>query len=131
MKFKGIQVGNLCYQFRAYGNSERKKRVKQITCNHLNCIASGYDIFYPIPLTEEWLLKLGFEKMKNYGKKMRGVSSYSWFYNKMEFLAIHRSDYDFEWHYIFKYPGLEVEIANVHNLQNLIFGILGEDLVVK
>jgi hypothetical protein len=69
----------------------------------------------PIPLTEEWLLKFGFEKSNKY----RG-------YNKGLYLAC-------AWEQYFTLSNNHGYIANinyVHRLQNLYFALTGKELQI-
>lgn len=78
----------------------------------------------PIPLTEEWLLKFGFEKNFN--------NFYEKLINKDEDDFIGKlTDYFFAY-YIDKkdnYP--LIYIKYVHQLQNLYFALTGEELTIK
>lgn len=72
-----------------------------------------FDQFSPIPITEEWLLKFGFE-LKNWGIKV-------WYLKGFEI------DHNFylkgiDWGVRFKY---------VHQLQNIYFALVGEELELK
>jgi hypothetical protein len=79
--------------------------------------------FKPIPLTEEWLLKMGFYK-KNYTEET--ISDY-WYHTKM--LPEHIV-------YYLPYKNLNIYIGSlciefVHQMQNFYFTITGEELEVK
>lgn len=71
--------------------------------------------FTPIPLTEEWLVKFGFEK-DSFGCLYFGYFYYrkSLFYSSGEFSNI----------------GLP-NIQYVHQLQNIYFALTGEELTIK
>ena len=88
------------------------------------------DELKPIPLTEEWLLKFGFEK-QDYN--MSGCDIY-----KLKNIIIMKSFVNPER----KNMGITVEgispptwslkdLIHVHELQNLYFALTGEELVVK
>ena len=88
---------------------------EQITIDHLNCLNSGRCEYDPITLTEEWLLKFGFEKSESkfYYKKSFGVH--------LDFTA-----FNFQsclW--------LSDNIKYVHQLQNLYFALTGEELILN
>ena len=73
----------------------------------------------PIPLTEEWLLKAGFEFK---GKRI----SKDWFYlwndeNRIVFALAEMQDE----------TGTYLEIKYVHQLQNLYFALTGKELEFK
>lgn len=76
---------------------------------------------YPIPLTEEWLLKFGFEKIgENY---------------ENDWLLIHTHLKTKELHFILNLPNshqYNITVLNyVHQLQNLYFVLTGEELTIK
>jgi hypothetical protein len=67
--------------------------------------------FEPIPLTEEWLLKFGFEFTNGYGFKIFG----NWLQKEDDV-------------YFYNVNGNFVQINYVHQLQNLYFVLTGEEL---
>jgi hypothetical protein len=69
----------------------------------------------PIPLSEKWLLKFGFET-----NDVR--------YWQISSFRLHINRYG-EW--IFKVETFEQEIKYVHQLQNLYFALKGEELTIK
>ena len=91
----------------------------------------------PIPLSENWLEKFGFEKNKD-KRWMRGKSRYAIFYfeyyatgedNCMWRIEYHDTDYGRneykdcnQWGDVIKY---------VHQLQNLYWSLTGEELTIK
>jgi len=85
--------------------------------------------FDPIPLTEEWLLKFGFELSLNGGA---GPDQFYYdgpvpidFDNDGKLYLGYRSrDYDCE---IYNHN----EIEYVHQLQNIVFALTGEELTIK
>jgi hypothetical protein len=87
----------------------------------------GY-VFKPIPLTEEWLLKFGFE----YTKKYKG-----YILGNMIVFKVHKHAMSDDWFYEIEYSahgGIE-ERTNiikrydyVHQLQNLFFALTGTEL---
>jgi len=102
--------------------------------NEQTHIINGYDIadldidpiedsFTPIPLTEEWLLKFGFEK--NDWKEIGKLFYYGW--AKDSFLIESTRDNTF-----FCLDGKpETVIKYVHQLQNLYFALTGEELKIN
>jgi hypothetical protein len=76
----------------------------------------------PIPLTEDWLLRLGFEKTK-------------WLYVKYffgDYIGVHVSDFSVGT-YTHKRIAHAVQPScmYVHQLQNLYFALTGEELTLK
>jgi len=92
------------------------------------------DSFEPIPITDEWLLKFGFVKQKNYYKKSTGISSYSWFRRGSHFFTIEKYDYiDYgeTWHPTLNFDNIINVIQYVHQLQNIYFALRCEELTIK
>lgn len=76
--------------------------------------------YSPIPLTEEWLVKLGFAEHE-FNKKDFYYGNYSvTTFTGFKFWIVDSVD-----------APCYVEIKYVHSLQNLYFALTGEDLVVK
>jgi hypothetical protein len=75
-------------------------------------------LFKPIPLTEEWLLKFGFEKTDSHGDFEYLIDRYSYFRG-----SFYIADCD--------ECGESVEIQYVHQLQNLYFALTGEELTIN
>ena len=82
------------------------------------CRLSEDDI-YPIPLTEEWLLKFGFE---NIDTNENGGDNY-WYLSKGDFM-LDRSFQSLQMNTGF-------DLSHVHQLQNLYFALTGEELTIK
>lgn len=83
-------------------------------------------IIKPIHLTEEWLLKFGFEYSEAREKISNGFEEW----NKG---SIYLGDYNNK-HYILEaldQGGIDVEVKYVHQLQNLYFALTGEELKNK
>lgn len=76
----------------------------------------------PIPLTEEWLVKLGFEFDVFYQKHSNGIICIYWLDKVclVSWCKYHRQDL-----LRYKYP------EYVHELQNLYFALKGEELTIK
>ncbi|KAA2223021.1 hypothetical protein [Chryseobacterium sediminis] len=78
----------------------------------------------PIELTEEWLLKFGFEKKAEHNLKLDVLTRsiiHAYTHGKVEIELGNRSGYSFG------YP----EVQFVHQLQNLYFALTGEELTIK
>jgi hypothetical protein len=72
----------------------------------------------PIPLTEEWLLKFGFLKLGE-GYEFWESSVFN-----IEFIRNH-------WHFCYTSNVLCTHIKYLHQLQNLYFALVGEELTIK
>ena len=110
MKANELRIGNY---FTDYAG-----RVGQVVPETFTCIKSGgYKDSNYIPLTEEWLLKFGFENIRI------GV-----FINK---IGVYKAGLKFCYNAsFFEYYNLVV-IEHVHQLQNLYFYLTGEELTIK
>jgi hypothetical protein len=77
------------------------------------------DIIYaePIPLTEEWLLRMGFEKLNQHYWSLNGFNYQMIFSNNS--LDVHKRKY------------LIKNVKHVHSLQNLYFALTGQELEIK
>lgn len=76
------------------------------------------DEFIPIPLTEEILIKAGFERKNGYGLR----------HSKISFIAIKVADAQ---GYHFKSTDINIEIATLHQLQNLFYSLTGTELKIQ
>ena len=81
-----------------------------------NANVEKYDSFDPVPLTDEWLIKLGFKYLSEHlcwNKNEHDVSFYS--SGVIEFIPFGDDCYP-------------VHIKYVHQLQNIYFALRGEEL---
>jgi hypothetical protein len=97
----------------------------QITGRDISAIELGNMEVSPIPLNEEWLLKMGFT---------RHHADYS---NGIIYILSVPNNTEFEWGV---YPNIlgsgfvihkSQKIAYVHTLQNIIHSLTGEELLIK
>lgn len=81
----------------------------------------------PIPLTEEWLVKFGFDKDEEYDEGglvdyrfilMNGSLEFVSFWNSEDLMVINQ-------------PQTGVDIEHVHQLQNLYFALTSQELTIK
>lgn len=76
----------------------------------------------PIPLTEEWLIKFGFESEQNdYDKQI----------NCFVFNQITLYDHQNGSYSLYRYNDAHVYLPHVHQLQNLYFALTSEELSIK
>jgi hypothetical protein len=93
--------------------------------NYQNSQDTETKVFEPIPLTEEWMLKFGFE---------RHHADYA---NDIIYIKNVPDNTEFEWGVYPNKLGSGVQIQNrnllkyVHQLQNLYFALVGEELTFK
>lgn len=74
--------------------------------------------FSPIPLTEDWLIRLGFEKVNH-------IHGYTFWHHKEYRLSI----YDTKTEWMSAY--VKHHCKYIHQVQNLIFALTGKELEVK
>lgn len=97
------------------------------------------DLFKPIPLTEEWLLKFGFEEIETlhtHWKSDKGffLNGYVIFMEKNLGAIIGEKSNDYFYNHSYQYRngiGIIKEIKYLHELQNLYFALTGEELEIK
>ncbi len=126
MKANELRIGNFVASGVSYsktssigkvleiGNLERE--FEQIYCE----CEESFDWFFKdnycgIPLTEEWLLKFGFDKKDKS-------------YIKNSFLFINNNSI---YKFLYKLSIIESEVKYVHQLQNLYFALTGEELTIE
>lgn len=122
-----LRIGNY-YMFADYEGIVYRQ-VREIKNNLFGLIGdydgTNFEICRPIPLTEEWLLKFGFH---------RHHADYS---NDVIYIKNIDSNNGFEWGVYPNELGSGIEIKNrillryVHQLQNLYFALIGEELTFK
>lgn len=83
----------------------------------------GYKMIQPIPLTEEWLLRFGFEKLTEKGS---GFKSTSYTYTGKVALIVHFDGVRLSVNF---WQGNEKKY--VHQLQNLYFALVGSELIIN
>jgi hypothetical protein len=130
MKSSELRIGNLV----DLGN----RIAKVIEIAHLGCVVvdleetqdtiEDYERTKGIPLTEEWLLKFGFEKIEDFG-----VYSNIWHFKGVmvslgNYINVHVdwADDGVGFHSIRCYEELFI-----HQLQNLYFALTGEELILN
>ena len=136
MKITELRVGNWVYDT----NSKTKREIKNILTTDLDAnVTEEIDAMEPIPLTEEWLNEFGFRKDKGceidyitnvfYSKSIiKGTENHqerisiNLPFNSCEIGDLSKED-DM---YVFN-----VDVNNVHQLQNLYFSLTNEELKIK
>lgn len=117
MKSTELRIGNYVNEWWCADN---KYYVKKLDINLFRCVIEDWTEWEPIPLTEEWLVKFGFEPN---------------IYND-EF-ELYPLTFDCEytdegsWNISYDSYPLSTEIKHVHQLQNLYFALTGEELTLK
>ena len=105
-------------------HSELTNKDFQVNPDDIRSIWLGYDrgMVKPIPLTQEWILKFGFEK---------DYETNSW----SILIPFDNFDYLFEisnkYQEFFQPEFLRINIMFVHQLQNLVFALTGYELTTE
>lgn len=130
MKKQELMVGN--YFIDTIGNYCQAGSVQQVESINYDGVnqwsdmgASGhcrYRNMQPIPLTEEWLVKLGFVKDGKYDYLLKRDGFEIW--NSCDF----HTDNGDKFLFIGNMPDLEMRFIHVHQLQNLYFALTGQEL---
>ena len=109
MKIEELRIGNLVF--------EKGRSPFAIEIEKIIDFANGFYKFEPIPLTDEWLIKLGFES-----------DGIEW-WNSIIILAISKQGL---WYCPTEQPHCIVgqKFEYVHQLQNLHYAITGDELNV-
>lgn len=131
MKAIELRIGNLVMRENYLIEKYHKTKNHQIVVGHNDITACviAPDKFEPIPLTEEWLLKFGFEKAKKpYDNSTIELNEYL----VLELMKVG----DEFCCYVIKYSNDENlfclnRIQHVHQLQNLYFALTQEELNAK
>jgi len=122
MKAQDLRIGN-------YVTNPQNKDLIKVTAKMFEVT----NMYRPIPLTEEWLLKFGFEKYSHEIYKSRKWSLKEsafvsdWFYIKNEKSSPQKKKMFQGFRFGKKLSSLE----HVHQLQNLYFALTGEELTIK
>jgi hypothetical protein len=129
MKSTELRIGNLVYPFK-----DTPKKVLGVGANILVAFTDSQFLdceihqIEPIPLTEEWLLKLGFEICYVGWFEIRSrfdgdYDEFSYNINTKEIHILQDSGRKYEVHLC--------NIQHVHQLQNLYFALTGEELTIN
>lgn len=120
MEAKELRIGNLIMDSPI--NGDKIKKVDVLYPNVVFCEDDSHiynDEKRGIPITEEWLLKLGFEK-KSGSEFVKGRFIYRF---QQRDLVIEGFEYD--------YNGIICHPEYVHQLQNLYFCLTNEELTLQ
>jgi hypothetical protein len=122
MQSKELRIGNLVNYKIVDKLDERKEWFEpcEIDAVDLQVIDSEYQ---PIPLTEEWLLKLGFKIYKDpetvyYEIMFDKIANYKFYLSRKKGFPIFYYRNDFS----------TTQIHSIHSLQNLYFALTNEEL---
>src|SRR5687767_1383970 len=121
MKASELRIGNLLKPKLQEQSQDVYYEVVEINTSQFICEDSAGLIFYndlnePIPLTEEWLLKFGFELEGLVHFKRWSKGWFNGYLNPNDFFGL------------VGYNEQHLNIKYVHQLQNLYFALTGEEL---
>lgn len=131
MNAKDYRIGNLVYYHIEDSMDERKEwnEVSPIDYDDLRCFVQYEDNseYRPIPLTEEWLLK--FHRNEDEIEKSKRFPNEITIYDR--FLFIWKPEYKY-WYVVTAYHKEYLsKIEFVHEYQNFIFALTGEELTLE
>lgn len=120
MQATELRIGNYCKEITPCRN-----RITQVSKDHFIDMDQGEIDLFPIPLTEEWLVKFGFGKSDEHEMSL-----------EVDIIGLKECDVTIFYDYHFKRFTLDSEfgtqliphIKYVHQLQNLYFALTGEEL---
>ena len=87
--------------------------------DEITCFQPLYDELQPIPITEEWLLRFGFEPFYINGK----LTHYR--------IGLYFIKFDGEDFYFELGKGMIIEVKHIHQLQNIYFALTQKELELK
>ena len=129
MKVQELRIGNLIFY---HSNFTEETRVKVVDLITFSLLLGSHEEFkesyLPIPLTEEWLIKLGFEHYNQlgYNIKNNNFEIDIWFDDNGTINDIQLSSTNISG----AYPNIK-NFQYLHQIQNLYFTLTGEELKLK
>lgn len=120
---KELRIGNYVNFDAPISDEGKLTKIGALTPTKINAVEAGK--YLPIPLTEEWLLKFGFEfKSMGSGGAVCSRHSGHWYKDGWPiFFGSKGKNFD-----CFFLTHKEVEIPFVHQLQNLYYALTGQEL---
>nr|WP_298660354.1 hypothetical protein [uncultured Flavobacterium sp.] len=129
-----MRIGNYVYATVA-GNVSDKMNIHQI---HSGTGIDNAEWYYPIPLTEDILLRLGFEP-RNEHKGIGAIYDYDskvenkeikWKFEKSVAFVHDKNDINDVYLTVLAHP-TAYKIKHLHQLQNLFYALTGEELTLN
>jgi hypothetical protein len=110
-----LRVGNLLYN---------ERTVVTIDARSIFDIWDKSEKYEPIPLSQSWLKRFGFEIAEN--SYFKGVFNI-WVNN----ICIHQDTFDVTVFSLYNYNDTKVYIQYIHQLQNIFFALRGEEITIQ
>jgi hypothetical protein len=129
MRAEDLRIGNLVYipQLKKHSQIGVIEENGRFTTKNYSSSFSSIECLQPIPLTEEWLLKFGFNCVSDHNPNKKVFRLNFGYFKELNFAV--NSEYG-ELNY-FRYNGGYTNIKHVHQLQNLYFALTCEELTLK
>lgn len=131
IKANELRIGNLVVKSdQIHSDSPQYGQITTVYVDKAN-VDYHYPLtwYKPIPLTEEWLLKFGFEKYDEIYWFLPNYPSYEICPNEPLQLFLPCETTDESEYYVVKDSNCKIQY--VHQLQNLYFALTGEELTIK
>jgi len=114
MKATELRIGNLAKEI-----TYSKNGIAEVSKQHFEDIENGEIDLFPIPLTEEWLVKFGF---------VYDADSLTFDYEYNHFVFYLERDFKDIETFSFDSSFTETKVKYVHQLQNLYFALTNKEL---
>lgn len=128
MKANELRIGNYVSPF---NRNDEHQMVMQVSANNIKLTEMGkvsVDDIFGIPLTEEWIIKFGFEYDIHNLEYSRAILDETLItYSQKNGIFLESRVCCHECGGYMEY----VEIKHVHQLQNLYYALTGEELTIK
>lgn len=126
IKSESVRRGNLVeYEGRIFEIDSISEDFPTLNTSEFGIGVVDWNNVNPIPLTEEWLVKFGFEKANTKKKQ------YFRFVNRGMRLRVLRGIKRVGYNFFATSGGFYFDCQYIHQLQNLYFALTGEELKIK
>ena len=131
MEARELRIGNLVYSYAEWHQiSCEQVSTVSVVFNNSVILAHGLEVklnkIKPIPLTEDWLLKLGFGRCDDHVMSIKCFDEllieYDYHFHRCFVVIDTDTTTDIKW---------VTHIKHVHQLQNLYFALTGEELKIN
>jgi hypothetical protein len=115
LKASELRIGNYAF---------RNGILVQVDGRSIMDAEAGLVVYDGVPLTEDWLLKFGFQQVGNESKYFVA------FQGRYHFVSLSSSRYNYQMGYEKDWL-VQIPISPVHQLQNLYHALTGQELELK